>query len=102
MSFDPAQVSKEEAERRIKELGETYKLEILDGIVQRHPESTITIYHVGDESSEHRWWDLCAGPHVERTGDINPEALALESVAGVLAVYHVVVRADACSRLGQV
>ena len=81
-----AQVSKEEAERRIKELGETYKLEILDGIVQRHPESTITIYHVGDESSEHRWWDLCAGPHVERTGEINPEALALESVAGMQAV----------------
>ena len=27
-------------------------------------------------------WDLCAGPHVERTGAINPDALDLESVAG--------------------
>ena len=76
------QVSKEEAEWRIKELGETYKLEILEGITARHPDASITIYHVGDESSEHKWWDLCAGPHVERTSNINPDALALESVAG--------------------
>ena len=81
---DLVQVSKEEAERRIRELGEAYKLEILDGIVARHPDSTITIYHIGDEASEHKWWDLCAGPHVQRTGEINPDALALESVAGVL------------------
>ncbi len=29
------------------------------------------------------WWDLCAGPHVESTGAIDPEGLELESVAGV-------------------
>ncbi len=29
----------------------------------------------------HRW-DLCAGPHVTNTGDINMDAVALESVAG--------------------
>lgn len=29
-----------------------------------------------------RRWDLCAGPHVERTSDINMDAVALESVAG--------------------
>ncbi|GLI63699.1 hypothetical protein VaNZ11_006748, partial [Volvox africanus] len=28
------------------------------------------------------WWDLCAGPHVARTGDINPDAVELESIAG--------------------
>ncbi|GFH27903.1 AA_TRNA_LIGASE_II domain-containing protein, partial [Haematococcus lacustris] len=27
-------------------------------------------------------WDLCAGPHVANTGDINMDAVALESVAG--------------------
>lgn len=31
----------------------------------------------GDE-----WWDLCAGPHVESTGNINRKAVELESVAG--------------------
>ncbi|MEM1310153.1 MAG: hypothetical protein AAGF98_11815 [Cyanobacteria bacterium P01_H01_bin.153] len=28
------------------------------------------------------WWDLCAGPHVETTKDLNPKAFDLESVAG--------------------
>lgn len=27
-------------------------------------------------------WDLCAGPHVETTGSIDPNAFELESVAG--------------------
>ena len=30
----------------------------------------------------HTRWDLCAGPHVEKTSDINMDALKLESVAG--------------------
>lgn len=66
------EVSRAEAERRIRELGEPYKLEILQDL-----EEPITIYHLGDE-----WWDLCAGPHVENTAEINPKAIALESVAG--------------------
>lgn len=66
------QVSREEAERRIKELGEPYKLEILQDL-----EDPITIYHLGED-----WWDLCAGPHVETTADIHPKAIDLESVAG--------------------
>lgn len=28
------------------------------------------------------WWDLCAGPHVEFTGNIDRKAVELESVAG--------------------
>lgn len=35
----------------------------------------ITIYHIGDE-----WWDLCAGPHVEGTGDLPATAIKLESL----------------------
>ncbi|BAC09754.1 threonine--tRNA ligase [Thermosynechococcus vestitus] len=66
------EVTREEAERRIRALGEPYKLEILQDL-----EEPITIYHLGDE-----WWDLCAGPHVENTGEIDPKAIALESVAG--------------------
>lgn len=66
------EVSREEAEKRIKAINEPYKLEILAGL-----EEPITIYHLGDQ-----WWDLCAGPHVENTGDIHPKAIALESLAG--------------------
>jgi threonyl-tRNA synthetase len=67
------EVSREEAERRIKEINEPYKLEILADI----KEEPITIYHLGNE-----WWDLCAGPHVENTKELNPKAIDLESVAG--------------------
>ncbi|BAZ15361.1 threonyl-tRNA synthetase [Calothrix sp. NIES-4071] len=67
------EVSREEAERRIKEINEPYKLEILADIKQE----PITIYHLGDT-----WWDLCAGPHLENTGDLNPKAIELETLAG--------------------
>ena len=66
------EVTREEAERRIKEIGEPFKLEILEGL-----QEPITLYHIGDE-----WWDLCAGPHVESTNKIPKKAVALQSVAG--------------------
>lgn len=94
--------------------GEPYKLEILDSILERDPQAPITIYHIGtagpvgpsqtgicsadacsrihtcagagDPGSEEHWWDLCAGPHVATTGDIAPDALDLESVAGLLLI----------------
>ncbi|MEI2582124.1 threonine--tRNA ligase [Scytonema sp. PRP1] len=67
------EVSREEAEQRIKQINEPYKLEILSDIKQE----PITIYHLGEQ-----WWDLCAGPHLENTGELNPKAIDLESVAG--------------------
>jgi threonyl-tRNA synthetase len=66
------EVSRTEAETRIQAINEPYKLEILAGI-----QEPITLYHLGD-----KWWDLCAGPHLESTSDINPKAIELESVAG--------------------
>ncbi|MBW4681489.1 MAG: threonine--tRNA ligase [Microcoleus vaginatus WJT46-NPBG5] len=66
------EVSREEARKRIEAINEPYKLEILEGI-----QEPITIYHLGEE-----WWDLCAGPHVENTSELNPKAFELESVAG--------------------
>lgn len=66
------QVTREEAKNRIEAIQEPYKLEILAGL-----EEPITIYHLGEQ-----WWDLCAGPHLETTGDINPKAFDLESLAG--------------------
>jgi threonyl-tRNA synthetase len=67
------EVTREEAERRIQAINEPYKLEILADI-KTEP---ITIYHLGEE-----WWDLCAGPHVENTAELNPKAIAIETVAG--------------------
>jgi threonyl-tRNA synthetase len=72
MSLIREEVSREEAKARIEALHEAYKLEILEGL-----QDPISIYHVADQ-----WWDLCAGPHLERTGQIHPKAFELESVAG--------------------
>jgi threonyl-tRNA synthetase len=67
------EVSREDAQSRIQTLGEPYKLEIL-GDIKTEP---ITIYHLGKD-----WWDLCAGPHIENTSELNPKAIEIESVAG--------------------
>ncbi|MBM5823711.1 MAG: threonine--tRNA ligase [Cyanobacteria bacterium K_Offshore_surface_m2_011] len=72
LPLERIEVSREEAERRIRAQNEPYKMEILEGLNE-----PITLYTLGDQ-----WWDLCAGPHVAHTGELNPKAFALESVAG--------------------
>ncbi|WP_019501919.1 threonine--tRNA ligase [Pseudanabaena sp. PCC 6802] len=71
---------REAIKAEIVKLNEPYKLELLDAI----PEGQIiTRYTIGDPAKiENPWWDLCAGPHLETTGEINPDAFELESVAG--------------------
>jgi threonyl-tRNA synthetase len=63
----------EEAERFFGEAGENYKIELIRDIPQGQ---AVSAYTQGDFS------DLCAGPHLLRTGQINPEAFKLLSVAG--------------------
>ncbi|MGK7912073.1 MAG: threonine--tRNA ligase [Synechococcus sp.] len=92
-------VDREAIKAEIKRLNEPYKLEILDGIPEGE---TITRYFIGCPDSGKTnhpevepslidpvvippqvwWWDLCAGPHLNRTGEIDPQAFALETVAG--------------------
>ncbi len=65
--------------------GQPYKLELIDGLekgghdeygnpLQEKPE--ISIY------KDDTFVDLCRGPHMQGTGQINPEAIKLMSVAG--------------------
>ena len=72
LPLERIEVSREEAATKIKAQNEPYKLEILDGLSE-----PITLYTLGDQ-----WWDLCAGPHVDNTKELNPKAFELESVAG--------------------
>ncbi len=65
-------VTRAEAEQKIKAQNEPYKLEILAGL-----QEPITLYTLGEQ-----WWDLCAGPHVANTSELNAKAFELESVAG--------------------
>ena len=72
LPLERIEVSREEAAEKIKAQNEPYKLEILEGL-----QEPITLYTLGDQ-----WWDLCAGPHVDNTKELNPKAFELESVAG--------------------
>jgi len=95
-------VDREQIRAEIEQLHEPYKLEILDSIPADEP---ITRYFIGfvdtlqdvaeaslfhiaaktliqKQMGKDCWWDLCAGPHLNSTGEINPDAFALESVAG--------------------
>ncbi|MFM7266546.1 MAG: threonine--tRNA ligase [Cyanobium sp.] len=72
LPLERVEVSRAEAERRIRAQNEPYKLEILAGL-----QEPITLYTLGDS-----WWDLCAGPHVANTAELDPKAFDLESVAG--------------------
>ena len=72
LPLERIEVSRTEAEEKIKAQNEPYKLEILAGI-----QEPISLYTLGDD-----WWDLCAGPHVANTSELHPKAFELESVAG--------------------
>ena len=56
-----SEISREEAKKKFSDMGEIFKVEIIDSI---DPNEPITIYSQGD------WGDLCGGPHVESTKKI--------------------------------
>jgi threonyl-tRNA synthetase len=64
-------VSRDEAIQFFKDLGEEYKVKIIQDIPQ---DETLTIYH------QHDFADLCRGPHVPSTGKL--KAFKLTKVSG--------------------
>ena len=102
------EVEREEIKKEITALNEPYKLEILERIPAQE---IISRYFIGSPDSspdsspesdnaepslfavdninntksnqvDSSWWDLCAGPHVNFTGEINKKAFALLNLAG--------------------
>ncbi|MEM6410804.1 MAG: threonine--tRNA ligase [Pseudomonadota bacterium] len=64
---------KERAVNTFTQMGETYKVDIINDIIK--PGEPLTIYRQGD------WFDLCRGPHIPSTGKI-PKAFKLTKLAG--------------------
>ncbi|HDD53249.1 MAG TPA: threonine--tRNA ligase, partial [Thermosulfidibacter takaii] len=69
--FRREEVSKDEAIRLFKEMGENYKVEIIEEI----PDDKVSLYHTGEA-----FVDLCRGPHIPSSGKV--KAVKLLSVAG--------------------
>ncbi|HEY9145954.1 MAG TPA: threonine--tRNA ligase, partial [Thiobacillus sp.] len=65
--------SREDAMRVFAELGETYKVQIIDEVIPKGEE--LSIYRQGD------WFDVCRGPHLPSTGKL-PRAFKLMKLAG--------------------
>ena len=65
LGIEREEVTVEEARERLRE--EPYKLELLEELIEAG--ETVTFYRQGE------WADLCAGPHVESTGDIGAVSL---------------------------
>ena len=72
LPFEREVWDRNEAIAKFKEMGETYKAELIQDLPE---DETITIYRQGD------WFDLCRGPHLPSTGKIG-KAFKLMKVAG--------------------
>ena len=67
-----------EADAREKFAGNSYKLELIDGIVEKGEK--ITLYTSGE--GHYEFTDLCRGGHIEDMATIDPESFKLERIAG--------------------
>jgi threonyl-tRNA synthetase len=73
LEFERFELSVDQAIKKEKQRNETYKLELLEDLKQ---EKTVSYYKLGD------FEDLCAGPHVSCSKEINKEAFELNKLAG--------------------
>lgn len=70
--FERVEVAREEAIKIFRELGESFKADLIEDLPEAE---TITLYKQG------KWFDLCRGPHLPSTGKIG-KAFKLMKVAG--------------------
>ncbi|MEM9316468.1 MAG: threonine--tRNA ligase [Pseudomonadota bacterium] len=64
---------REDAKRIFGDIGERYKVEIIEDIIPEGEE--VSVYHQGE------WFDVCRGPHLPSTGKL-PKAFKLMKLAG--------------------
>jgi threonyl-tRNA synthetase len=70
-------VSRDEAKKRFAD--EPFKLELIEELP---PEAEISVYEQRDADGAAAWADLCRGPHVANTREINSAAFKLQNIAG--------------------
>jgi threonyl-tRNA synthetase len=72
--FERTEVSYDQARQQFRDLGQNYKLELIDEFARQDPAGKVSLYKHGD------FMDLCRGPHIPHTSYI--KAIKLMSVAG--------------------
>lgn len=74
--FEKAKMTSEEAIKHFKKVGQNYKVELINDIQVTNYKLPITVYKIRD------FVDLCSGPHLDSTGEINPDAFKLTKISG--------------------
>ena len=75
LEFKQSELGVEEAIKKEKEAGQNYKVELLEEL-KKEGEKKASYYQSGDFS------DLCSGPHIEATKELDPKAFKLTGLAG--------------------
>ena len=73
LKLERFELPREEAIQLMKDAGEPYKVELIEGLPE---DAVISFYKQGE------FTDLCAGPHLESTGRVKGNALKLTSATG--------------------
>ncbi|MDR0689009.1 MAG: threonine--tRNA ligase [Spirochaetaceae bacterium] len=75
--FVRLELSRGEAKKRFAD--EPFKLELIEDLPE---DAVISIYENQDAEGKVLWADLCRGPHVRNTREINSAAFKLQNIAG--------------------
>lgn len=73
--FEKQEISAKNATEHFQKAGQNYKVEIIKDL-QSEGNENITIYKTGN------FIDLCSGPHIDSTGEINSQAFKLTKISG--------------------
>lgn len=75
--FEKANISIAEALKDFKKAKQPLKVELIKDIQKENTKAkTVSIYRTGN------FVDLCTGPHIDSTGEINPKAFKLTKISG--------------------
>jgi len=74
--FKREDLDNDQALARIEKMGEPYKKEYAEELIAKHNLKNLSFYTNGP------FLDMCEGPHVNHTGEIDPGCFKLRSVAG--------------------
>jgi threonyl-tRNA synthetase len=75
--FERADISIAEALKDFKNAKQPWKVELIKDIQKENPKKkSVSIYRIG------KFVDLCSGPHIDSTGEINPKSFKLTRVSG--------------------
>ena len=75
LKFEREDLDAEDAKKLFEKSGQIYKVELIEDL-QKDGAKTVSIYKTGN------FTDLCAGPHIESTGQIKPDSFKLLKLAG--------------------